>query len=121
MSTTNGILDDYRIDERECCKCEGNCVGSCTCSDSPINFECSSSCSCQFKECHNRKLQKGLATELEIRYISESKGFGVFSLSPIKANDFICEYIGELLSESQVSSLHSQGYLLHIREVRYFY
>jgi len=118
ITPINGILDDYRIENRTNCKCKDNCINSCTCSNNSLNFECSPNCSCQFKECHNRSLQKGLGKELEIKLINENKGFGVFALSDIKQGDFICEYIGELISKTQAQKLTNQGYLLHIREIR---
>ncbi|KAL8196150.1 hypothetical protein R6Q57_025150 [Mikania cordata] len=63
----------------------------------PLVYECGPSCRCP-PTCYNRVTQHGMKIHLEI-FKTESRGWGVRSLSSISSGSFICEYIGELLEE----------------------
>ncbi|GJW80410.1 histone H3-K9 methyltransferase [Tanacetum coccineum] len=65
----------------------------------PLVYECGPSCGCP-PSCYNRVTQHGIKLKLEI-FKTESRGWGVRSLSSIASGSFICEYIGELLEDSE--------------------
>ncbi|KAI7743427.1 hypothetical protein M8C21_011278, partial [Ambrosia artemisiifolia] len=65
----------------------------------PLIYECGPSCKCP-PSCYNRVTQHGMKIHLEI-FKTESRGWGVRSLSSISSGSFICEYVGELLEESE--------------------
>ncbi|KVH88628.1 histone-lysine N-methyltransferase, H3 lysine-9 specific SUVH4-like [Cynara cardunculus var. scolymus] len=65
----------------------------------PLVYECGPSCRCP-PSCYNRVTQNGMKIELEI-FKTESRGWGVRSLSSISSGSFICEYIGELLEDTE--------------------
>ncbi|KAI3769638.1 hypothetical protein L6452_00747 [Arctium lappa] len=65
----------------------------------PLVYECAPSCRCP-PSCYNRVTQNGMKIDLEIFKI-ESRGWGVRSLSSISSGSFICEYIGELLEDTE--------------------
>lgn len=100
------------------CDCVGGCSDSekCACAvrnggEIPFNFngaiveakplvyECGTCCKCP-PSCHNRVSQHGIKFQLEI-FKTESRGWGVRSLSSIPSGSFICEYIGELLEDKE--------------------
>ncbi|GAB4834639.1 hypothetical protein Ancab_032902 [Ancistrocladus abbreviatus] len=65
----------------------------------PLVYECGPCCKCP-PSCHNRVSQHGIKFQLEI-FKTESRGWGVRSLSSIPSGSFICEYIGELLEDKE--------------------
>ena len=66
---------------------------------SPI-FECNSKCSCPY-DCANRVVQYGRQIPLCIFRTSNGRGWGVKTLEPIKANTFITEYVGEVITNEE--------------------
>ncbi|MCO5584775.1 hypothetical protein L7F22_038707 [Adiantum nelumboides] len=67
--------------------------------DKKVVYECGPWCSCS-SSCENRVSQKGLRYRLEI-FKTKNRGWGVRSLDSIQPGGFICEYTGELLSDSE--------------------
>ncbi|KAF8412468.1 hypothetical protein HHK36_000432 [Tetracentron sinense] len=65
----------------------------------PLIYECGPSCKCP-PSCHNRVSQHSIKFQLEI-FKTESRGWGVRSLTSIPSGSFICEYIGELLQDKE--------------------
>lgn len=63
--------------------------------------ECNSRCQCG-PNCVNRELQKGLNVHLEV-FKTEERGWGVRTLDQIPRGKFILEYVGEMLTEGEVS------------------
>ena len=66
---------------------------------SPI-FECNSKCSCPY-DCANRVVQYGRQIPLCIFRTSNGRGWGVKTIEPIKANTFITEYVGEVITNEE--------------------
>ncbi|XP_010677133.2 histone-lysine N-methyltransferase, H3 lysine-9 specific SUVH6 [Beta vulgaris subsp. vulgaris] len=100
------------------CDCKDSCADSkhCACSlknggkipynysgaiveEKSLAYECGPSCNCP-PTCHNRVSQHGIKLPLEI-FKTESKGWGLRSLSSIPSGSFVCEYIGELLDDKE--------------------
>ncbi|XP_073123786.1 uncharacterized protein [Henckelia pumila] len=65
----------------------------------PLVYECGPSCKCP-PSCYNRVSQRGIKFQLEI-FKTESRGWGVRSLTSIPSGSFICEYSGELLEDKE--------------------
>ncbi|KAF6135422.1 hypothetical protein GIB67_027296 [Kingdonia uniflora] len=65
----------------------------------PLVYECGSSCKCP-PSCPNRVSQLGITFQLEI-FKTESRGWGVRSLTSIPSGSFICEYTGEFLQDTE--------------------
>lgn len=82
-------------------------------------YECSQFCKCS-KTCRNRRVQFGPRDDLEIKCCGE-KGMGLFTKSFIPAGAFICEYAGELLTESEARrrdiEQNPMKYLLCLNEI----
>ncbi|GFZ02051.1 SU(VAR)3-9 homolog 5 [Actinidia rufa] len=78
----------------------------------PLVYECGPSCKCP-PSCHNRVSQHGIKIQLEI-FKTESRGWGVRSLTFIPSGSFICEYTGELLEDKEAEQRHNDEYLFDI-------
>ncbi|WOG84748.1 hypothetical protein DCAR_0103932 [Daucus carota subsp. sativus] len=80
-----------------------------------IVHECGPSCKCP-PSCKNRVSQHGIKFQLEI-FKTKSKGWGVRSRNYISSGSFICEYIGELLTDKEAEErIDSDEYLFDIGE-----
>eukprot|EP00698_Gefionella_okellyi_P023871 TRINITY_DN8276_c0_g1_i1.p1 TRINITY_DN8276_c0_g1~~TRINITY_DN8276_c0_g1_i1.p1 ORF type:complete len:922 (-),score=152.88 TRINITY_DN8276_c0_g1_i1:1619-4384(-) len=64
-----------------------------------VIYECNYSCSCN-GSCKNRAIQRGRRFELEI-FRTVGKGWGVRAVTPIPPDQFVCEYVGELIDEKE--------------------
>ncbi|KAJ6654591.1 hypothetical protein lerEdw1_006744 [Lerista edwardsae] len=68
-------------------------------SEPPLIFECNHACSC-WRTCRNRVVQNGLRARLQL-YRTKKMGWGVRSMQDIPSGTFVCEYVGELISDSE--------------------
>ncbi|WOL03000.1 histone-lysine N-methyltransferase, H3 lysine-9 specific SUVH4-like [Canna indica] len=113
------------------CDCKNGCSesGNCACAvknggEIPFNFngaivqakplvyECGPSCKCP-PSCHNRVSQRGIQIPLEI-FRTNKMGWGVRSLYSIPSGSFICEYVGELLKDTEADKRSNDEYLFDI-------
>lgn len=78
----------------------------------PLVFECGPSCRCP-PSCHNRVSQHGINIQLEI-FKTRSRGWGVRSINSIPSGSFICEYVGELLQDTEAERRNNDEYLFDI-------
>ncbi|XP_028910151.1 histone-lysine N-methyltransferase EHMT1 isoform X5 [Ornithorhynchus anatinus] len=78
----------------------------------PLIFECNHACSC-WRNCRNRVVQNGLRTRLQL-YRTQNMGWGVRSLQDIPLGTFVCEYIGELISDSEADVREEDSYLFDL-------
>ncbi|XP_074654553.1 uncharacterized protein LOC141908408 [Tubulanus polymorphus] len=78
----------------------------------PILFECNRSCRC-WANCYNRVVQNGVLTRLQI-FRTVGRGWGVRALLDIQRGTFICEYIGELISDSEADIREDDSYLFDL-------
>lgn len=65
-----------------------------------IIYECTSLCSCSPAMCRNRLVQYGPRDKLQVQYSKNYGSLGLFTEEDIPANAFICEYAGELITQS---------------------
>ncbi|XP_058158810.1 histone-lysine N-methyltransferase EHMT1 isoform X19 [Dasypus novemcinctus] len=78
----------------------------------PLIFECNHACSC-WRSCRNRVVQNGLRARLQL-YRTRSMGWGVRSLQDIPLGTFVCEYVGELVSDSEADVREEDSYLFDL-------
>ncbi|CAB4055891.1 EHMT [Lepeophtheirus salmonis] len=108
------------------CKCENACSSedSCNCSKLSVKswydlegklkssfdykephmiFECNDLCQCNVSTCHNRVVQHGITSRM-IVFRTENMGWGVRALKDIAKGTFVCEYVGEIISDSEADT-----------------
>ncbi|KFM59010.1 Histone-lysine N-methyltransferase EHMT1, partial [Stegodyphus mimosarum] len=132
---TMPIKIDRTITSLQSCHCEDDCsTPSCSCSsisyqcwydkeglllpdfnllDPPMLFECNRACSCWSLNCHNRVLQNGITCRLQL-IRTKGKGWGVRTLKDVPKGAFICEYVGELISDSAADKRADDSYLFDL-------
>ncbi|KAK7504462.1 hypothetical protein BaRGS_00004328 [Batillaria attramentaria] len=80
--------------------------------DPPHIFECNRACRCWIN-CNNRVVQNGITCRLQM-FRTNGRGWGVRSLMDIPKGTFICEYIGELISDSEADRREDDSYLFDL-------
>uniref|UniRef100_A0A8C5GSA9 Euchromatic histone-lysine N-methyltransferase 2 n=1 Tax=Gouania willdenowi TaxID=441366 RepID=A0A8C5GSA9_GOUWI len=78
----------------------------------PLIFECNMACSC-YRTCKNRVVQAGIKVRLQL-YRTEKMGWGVRALQDIPQGSFICEYVGELISDAEADVREDDSYLFDL-------
>ncbi|KAM8803434.1 histone-lysine N-methyltransferase EHMT1 isoform 1-T1 [Rhynchonycteris naso] len=78
----------------------------------PLLFECNHACAC-WRTCRNRVVQNGLRVRLQL-YRTQNIGWGVRSLQDIPVGTFVCEYVGELISDSEADVREEDSYLFDL-------
>ncbi|KAK4767657.1 hypothetical protein SAY86_015407 [Trapa natans] len=63
--------------------------------------ECWRRCGCDM-QCGNRVVQRGVTCNLQVFSTPEGKGWGVRTLENIPKGTFVCEYIGEIVTNSEL-------------------
>ncbi|KAG5843052.1 hypothetical protein ANANG_G00184400 [Anguilla anguilla] len=79
----------------------------------PLIFECNLACSC-FRTCKNRVVQAGIKYVRLQLYRTEKMGWGVRALQDIPQGSFICEYVGELISDAEADVREDDSYLFDL-------
>ncbi|KAF3791909.1 Histone-lysine N-methyltransferase H3 lysine-36 specific [Nymphaea thermarum] len=75
--------------------------------------ECWSKCGCN-KQCGNRVVQRGIITNLQrslnfhVFFTPEGKGWGLRTFDALRRGAFVCEYVGEILSNTELYNRNSQ-------------
>ncbi|CAA7398935.1 unnamed protein product [Spirodela intermedia] len=63
--------------------------------------ECWSKCGCN-KQCGNRVVQQGIACNLQVFWTPKGKGWGLRTTDDLPRGAFICEYVGEVLTNMEL-------------------
>lgn len=63
-------------------------------------FECNKRCSCG-PDCKNRVVQRGSSHQLCIFKTFNGRGWGVYTKRKIKRGQYICEYVGEIITSEE--------------------
>lgn len=63
--------------------------------------ECWSKCGCNM-QCGNRVVQRGIRCNLQVFFTSEGKGWGLRTLEDLPKGTFVCEYVGEVLTNTEL-------------------
>ncbi|XP_057965045.1 probable inactive histone-lysine N-methyltransferase SUVR2 isoform X2 [Malania oleifera] len=63
--------------------------------------ECWSKCGCR-KQCGNRLVQRGITCDLQVFFTPDGKGWGLRTLEDLPKGAFVCEYVGEILTNTEL-------------------
>ncbi|KAE9619044.1 putative histone-lysine N-methyltransferase chromatin remodeling SET family [Lupinus albus] len=63
--------------------------------------ECWRKCGCDM-QCGNRVVQRGLTCKLQVFLTGEGKGWGVRALEELPKGSYVCEYAGEILTNTEL-------------------
>ncbi|XP_075691151.1 histone-lysine N-methyltransferase EHMT1 isoform X1 [Rhinoderma darwinii] len=131
---TSPLNVDRNITHLQYCVCIDDCSSSnCMCSqlsmrcwydksgrllpefnmvEPPLVFECNHACSC-WRNCRNRVVQNGLKSRLQL-FRTKNMGWGVRSLQEIPMGTFVCEYVGEYISDTEADVREDDTYLFDL-------
>ncbi|XP_028555664.1 probable inactive histone-lysine N-methyltransferase SUVR1 isoform X1 [Dendrobium catenatum] len=63
--------------------------------------ECWIKCGCS-KQCGNRVVQRGISRNLQVFFVADVKGWGLRTLEELPRGAFVCEYVGEILTNIEL-------------------
>ncbi|PKU75873.1 Histone-lysine N-methyltransferase SUVR4 [Dendrobium catenatum] len=63
--------------------------------------ECWIKCGCS-KQCGNRVVQRGISRNLQVFFVADVKGWGLRTLEELPSGAFVCEYVGEILTNIEL-------------------
>uniref|UniRef100_A0A8D2Q744 [histone H3]-lysine(9) N-methyltransferase n=1 Tax=Varanus komodoensis TaxID=61221 RepID=A0A8D2Q744_VARKO len=131
---TSPMNIDRNITHLQYCVCTDNCSSSkCMCgqlsvrswydrdgrllpefntAEPPLIFECNHACSC-WRTCRNRVVQNGLRARLQL-FRTRKMGWGVRTMQDVPLGTFVCEYVGELISDSEANVREEDCYLFDL-------
>ena len=118
-------IDEFKLPKTYHCSCKSVCLpDTCECIKLHTQkFECNDSCTCYKGACSNRNIQFGINHKFLIKYISKNKGFGVFAEEDIEKGEFVCEYIGSIITKNEAEKkIHfnhvnqKPNYILQLKE-----
>ncbi|XP_073322968.1 histone-lysine N-methyltransferase EHMT1a [Pagrus major] len=75
----------------------------------PVLFECNHACSC-WRTCRNRVVQNGLRARLQL-FRTQKMGWGVRAMQDIPQGTFICEYVGEIITDAEADKRENDSFL----------
>ncbi|XP_076021273.1 histone-lysine N-methyltransferase EHMT1a [Genypterus blacodes] len=75
----------------------------------PVLFECNHACSC-WRTCRNRVVQNGMRARLQL-YRTQAMGWGVRAMQDIPQGAFVCEYVGEIISDAEADKRENDSFL----------
>ncbi|CAD1473499.1 unnamed protein product [Heterotrigona itama] len=132
---TSNINVDRTITSLQSCRCEDNCSSEkCLCgnislrcwydeegklipefnyADPPMLFECNPACDCNRITCNNRVVQYGLTQRFQL-FRTKGKGWGLRTLRHIPKGSYVCEYVGEIISDSEADHREDDSYLFDL-------
>ena len=118
-------IEEFQIPKTYHCTCKNICTSdTCECIQNHTQkFECNDNCTCYKGVCGNRNLQYGINHEFLVKYINKNKGFGVFAEDDIEKGEFVCEYIGTIITKNDAEKKmhfnhinHKPNYILQLKE-----
>ncbi|CAN4120658.1 unnamed protein product [Withania somnifera] len=69
--------------------------------------ECWHKCGCS-RRCGNRIVQRGIAVPLQVFMTADGKGWGLRSLKDLPRGAFVCEYVGEIVTNTELYERNTQ-------------
>uniref|UniRef100_A0A7N6APJ3 Euchromatic histone-lysine N-methyltransferase 1a n=1 Tax=Anabas testudineus TaxID=64144 RepID=A0A7N6APJ3_ANATE len=75
----------------------------------PVLFECNHACSC-WRTCRNRVVQNGLRVQLQL-FRTQTMGWGVKAMQDIPQGTFVCEYVGEIITDAEADKRDNDSFL----------
>ncbi|KAM9821514.1 histone-lysine N-methyltransferase EHMT1a isoform 9-T10 [Syngnathus typhle] len=82
--------------------------------DPPVLFECNHACSC-WRTCKNRVVQNGLRVRLQL-FKTEKMGWGVRLMQDVPRGTFICEYVGEIITDTEADTRENDSFLFTLND-----
>ncbi|XP_048499433.1 probable inactive histone-lysine N-methyltransferase SUVR2 isoform X2 [Beta vulgaris subsp. vulgaris] len=70
--------------------------------------ECWSKCGCS-TQCGNRVVQRGISRNLQVYWTTEGKGWGLRTLEDLPEGAFVCEYVGEVVTNTELDERNKQS------------
>ncbi|KAK5649751.1 hypothetical protein RI129_000780 [Pyrocoelia pectoralis] len=133
--TSDDISIDRKVNTMHFCSCTSKCSSfNCVCCnnslqcwydvggklithfnylDPPMIFECNQLCSCNVLTCNNRVVQHGVTQRFQL-YKTDDKGWGIRTLSNISKGTFVCEYIGEIITDVEADQREDDSYVFDL-------
>ncbi|XP_061869853.1 histone-lysine N-methyltransferase EHMT1-like [Colius striatus] len=130
---TSAVAVDSNVTHLQRCACADDCSSStCLCGqlsgrcwyrqdgrllpgfnqrNPPCIVECNPMCSC-WRTCRNRVVQNGPRVQLQL-FRTREMGWGVRTMEDIPAGTFVCEYVGEVISDAE-AELREDTYLFDL-------
>lgn len=71
--------------------------------------ECWIKCGCT-RNCGNRVVQRGITRKLQVFLASRKKGWGLRSAENLPRGAFVCEYVGEILTNTELHKRNTELY-----------
>ncbi|XP_068397063.1 histone-lysine N-methyltransferase ASH1L isoform X2 [Eschrichtius robustus] len=108
-------LSGYEATTCNCKKPDGDTKKGCVddCLNRMIFAECSpNTCPCG-EQCCNQRIQRHEWVQCLERFRAEEKGWGIRTKEPLKAGQFIIEYLGEVVSEQEFRNRMIEQYHNH--------
>ncbi|XP_045466050.1 histone-lysine N-methyltransferase ash1 [Harmonia axyridis] len=98
-----------------------NCTPTQKCGDDCINRLVLSECPANVHRCQNQKIQRHEWSPGLEKFMTDDKGWGIRTKLPIRSNEFILEYVGEVVSDQEfkerMGTIYAQDthhYCLHL-------
>ncbi|XP_065200646.1 histone-lysine N-methyltransferase EHMT1 isoform X2 [Planococcus citri] len=132
---TSNIKVDRTITSLKSCCCRDNCSSTfCSCgklslrcwytddgklspdfnyAEPPMLFECNAVCKCNKVTCKNRVVQHGITGRFQL-FRTKEKGWGVSTLRLIPKGTYVCEYIGEIITDTEADTRQDDSYLFDL-------
>ncbi|XP_077378022.1 histone-lysine N-methyltransferase EHMT1a isoform X2 [Festucalex cinctus] len=82
--------------------------------DPPVLFECNHACSC-WRTCKNRVVQNGVRVRLQL-FKTEKMGWGVRVMQNVPQGTFICEYVGEIVTDTEANTRENDSFLFTLND-----
>ncbi|KAF5275890.1 hypothetical protein FQR65_LT04129 [Abscondita terminalis] len=133
--TSDDIHIDHKVSSINSCACEGRCSSfECICCnnslqcwynedgklithfnylDPPMIFECNQLCNCNAITCNNRVVQHGLTSRFQL-FKTDSRGWAIRTLCNIAKGSFVCEYIGEIITDVEADKREDDSYVFDL-------
>ncbi|XP_044493548.1 probable inactive histone-lysine N-methyltransferase SUVR2 isoform X2 [Mangifera indica] len=71
--------------------------------------ECWSKCGC-YRQCGNRVVQRGINCKLQVFFTPNGKGWGLRTLEKLPKGAFVCEFVGEIITITELYERNSQSH-----------
>lgn len=131
----SNVIIDRTITSLKWCECEDGCnADHCGCgqlnfqcwydpdgrllpdfnyADPPMIFECNRACRCNKLSCNNRVVQHGISAHMQL-FKTSGKGWGVRALKTIQKGSYVCEYVGEIITDLEADQRRDDSYLFDL-------
>lgn len=76
-------------------------------------FECNQLCSCNSITCNNRVVQHGITQRFQL-FKTKSKDWGIRTLRKIVKGSFVCEYVGEIITDFEADQREDDCYVFDL-------